>query len=209
MVIVESPNCVDAETQARAAAKETGQAFISPYNDIRVIMGQGTIGLEIYEQLEGQELDAIFVSVGGGGLISGVGLYLKSILPSCEIVGCQPLNSNVMQSLQAGRILTDVEELPTLSDGTAGGIEDSITFGICQNVVDRFVTVSEGEIAAAMLWSLEKEKMTIEGAAAVVIAALQKDLERYQGKTVALLLCGRNVSETVLQSLQEKRDLAH
>ena len=124
VVQIESTNCMDGELAARKSADEQGKTFLSPYNDRDVMMGQSTIALEIFKQLKAQyqQPDAVLVSVGGGGLIGGISSYVKSVLPSCEVIGCQPLNSNVMmQSVEAGKILDDVEEFSTLSDGTAGG----------------------------------------------------------------------------------------
>ncbi|MEM6806927.1 MAG: pyridoxal-phosphate dependent enzyme, partial [Bacteroidota bacterium] len=118
---------VDAELEAKRVAAEEGQLFLSPYNDREIVAGQGTIGAELEEQVP--HMDAVFVPVGGGGLISGIAGYLKARKLEVEIVGCQPANSAVMyESIKAGKIL-DIASLPTLSDGTAGGMEpDSITF---------------------------------------------------------------------------------
>ena len=122
-----------AELAARRAADASGRVFISPYNDLDVVAGQGTIGVELHRQLP--QLDAVFVAVGGGGLIGGIGAYLKAVSPQTEIVGCWPRNSPVMhQCLQAGGIV-EVAELPTLSESTAGGLEpDSVTFDLCRRV---------------------------------------------------------------------------
>ncbi len=195
-------NPLDAELAARRAAEESGKVFISPYNDADVIAGQGTIGVELHRQLP--NLDAVFVVVGGGGLIGGIGAYLKSVSPQTEIVGCWPENSPVMkQCIEAGRVI-DVPEQPTLSESTAGGLEpESITLGLCKAVIDRYVLVSEEEILSAMRLILETEHWLIEGAAAVAVAAFLKDTPRYKGKRAVVLLCGRNVSPEVLTKLQD------
>ena len=187
-----------AELAARRAAGQSGRVFISPYNDVEVIAGQGTIAVELYRQLP--EIDAVFAAVGGGGLIGGIGAYLKSVSPRTEIVGCWPETSPVLyQCLQAGRII-EVAEQPTLSESTAGGLEpDSVTLGLCREVIDRGVLVSEEEIAVVMRLVLETEHWLIEGAAAVAVAAFLREAHRYQGKTVAIILCGRNVSPEVLR----------
>merc|ERR1712137_238474 len=202
VIQIESSNCIDGELAARKASVEQGKIFLSPYNDKEVMMGQATIAHEICEQL-GTCPDVVFVSVGGGGLIAGVASYLKAVSSECKVIGCQPENSNVMmQSITAGKILDDVEEFPTLSDGTAGGIEEnSITFPVIQKCVDEFVSVTEEEIANGMIWSIENEHMLIEGAAAVVIASYLKQLNLHKGKNVVLLLCGRNVSYSVVKKL--------
>ena len=137
------------ELEARRYADEHGLAYLSPYNDLDVVAGQGTIGVEIVEQLPGVEV--VFVSVGGGGLISGIAAVLKAHNPAIHVVGCLPENSPVMAvSVERGAII-DMPSLPTLSDGTAGGIEEgAVTFALCQALVDEYVLVSEAEIAAAM-----------------------------------------------------------
>ncbi len=193
-------NPLEAECAARAAASESGKVFISPYNDLDVIAGQGTIAVEMERQFPA--LDAVFAAVGGGGLIGGIGAYLKSVAPDTEIVGCWPENSPVLhRCLEAGRIV-EVSERPTLSESTAGGLEPgSVTLELCDLVIDRSVLVGEDEILAAMRRVLEAEHWLIEGAAAVAVAAFLKTAERYQGKTVAVVLCGRNLSEPVLRRL--------
>ena len=189
-----------AELAARRAAGATGRVFISPYNDPDVVAGQGTIGVELHRQLP--RPDAVFVAVGGGGLIGGIGEYLKAVSPETEIVGCWPENSPVMhQCLQAGSIV-EVEERPTLSESTAGGLEaGSVTFDVCRRVIDRGVLVSEDEILRAMRLMLETEHWVIEGAAGVAVAAFLKEAPRWQGKNVIILICGRNVSAEVLNRL--------
>ena len=186
-----------AELAARHAAESSGRLFISPYNDLDVVAGQGTIAVELHRQVP--DLDAVFAAVGGGGLIGGIGSYLKSVSPRTEIVGCWPENSPVLhECLRAGRVI-DVPELPTLSESTAGGLEpDSVTLPLCQKAIDTSVLVSEAEIAAAMRLVLETEHWLIEGAAAVAVAAFRKDMRRWDGKRVAIVLCGRNVSPEVL-----------
>jgi threonine dehydratase len=186
-----------AELAARDAAVASGRVFISPYNDLDVIAGQGTLAVELHRQAP--PFDAVFVAVGGGGLIGGVGSYLKSVSPGTEIVGCWPETSPVLyECLRAGQVV-DVAEQPTLSESTAGGLEPgSVTLAICQNAIDRGVLVSESEIRAAMRLILETEHWLIEGAAAVAVAAFRQDAQRWSGKRVAIVLCGRNVSPEVL-----------
>jgi threonine dehydratase len=195
-------NPLTAELAARRASEESGKVFISPYNDTDVMAGQGTIAVELYRQVP--KLDAVLVAVGGGGLIGGMGSYLKAVSPETRIVGCWPENSPVMyECMRAGRVV-DVPELPTLSESTAGGLEpESVTLDVCRRVIDRGVLVTEAEILAAMRLILETEHWVIEGAAAVAVAAYLKEPQRYQGKTVAIVICGRNVSPEVLKRLLE------
>jgi len=189
-----------AEVAARRAAEETGRVYISPYNDLDVAAGQGTIAVELLRQAP--DLDAVFVAVGGGGLIGGIGSYLKAVSPRTEVVGCWPENSPVMRAcLDAGKIV-DVAERPTLSESTAGGLEaDSVTFELCRQAIDRSVLVTEEEILQAMRFVLQTEHWLIEGAAGVAMAAYLKDAKRYHGRKAAVVLCGRNVSEAVLEKV--------
>jgi threonine dehydratase len=182
-----------AELAARRAAAESGRVFISPYNDADVMAGQGSIAVEMLRQQPG--LDAVFVAVGGGGLIGGIGAYLKHASPATEVVGCWAANSPVMyECMRAGRIV-DVAEEPTLSESTAGGLEpESVTLEVCRRVVDRSVLVSEAEIAAAIRLLLESEHWLVEGAAGVALAAFLKERDRWKGKKAAVVLCGRNLS---------------
>jgi threonine dehydratase len=187
-----------AEIAARRAAEESGRVFISPYNDRDVIAGQGTIGVELRRQVS--NLDAIFVAVGGGGLIGGIGAYYKAAAPKTEIVGCWAENSPVLyECLRAGRVI-DVPEQPTISESTAGNIEpDSVTLEYCRNTIDSSVLVSEDEILSAMQLMLETEHWLIEGAAAVAVAAYLKEAQRYDGRKVAIVICGRNLSPEALR----------
>jgi threonine dehydratase len=191
---------LEAEIAARERAQESGRVFISPYNDGDVLAGQGTLAVELLEQVP--DLDAVFVAVGGGGLIGGVGAYLKYISPKTKVVGCWPQNSPVLhQAMKAGRIVL-VQEKPTLSESTAGGLEEgSITLDVCQAVVDSCVLVSEGEILKAMQLIYESRRWLIEGAAGVALAAFLKTADRYAGKTVAIILCGGNLSPKVRELL--------
>ena len=134
------------ELEAKKVAAEEDWTYVSPYSDAKIIGGQGTIALEIERQ--GDPIDTIFVPVGGGGLIAGIAGYLKARDASIHVVGCQPESSRVMtESVKAGKIL-ELDSAPTLSDGTAGGLDpDAITFPICQRVVDEFAVLSEDAIA--------------------------------------------------------------
>jgi threonine dehydratase len=189
---------LDAELAARRSATEQGKTYVAPYNDFDVMAGQGTLGVELSEQA--QELDAVFISVGGGGLIGGVGTALEHLSPNTQVVGVWPENSPcLLRALEAGRLF-EVPESPTLSDGTAGGIEPgSVTFPICQSVIDTTLTVSESEIAAAMRDVAASDHWIVEGAAGVALAGLIQVASKWQGRRVAVVLCGRNIAlETFL-----------
>ncbi len=178
-----------AEFAAREAAAQSGRVFISPYNDPDVMAAQGTVAVELLRQQP--RLDAVYVAVGGGGLVGGIGEYLKNASPDTEVVGCWATNSPVMyECMRAGRVV-DVAEQPTLSESTAGGLEPgSVTLDVCRRVVDRAVFVSEEEIAAAIRLVLEAEHWVIEGAAGVAVAAFLKDPR----PNAAIVICGRNIS---------------
>jgi len=193
-------DCIQSETLAKETAAKTNRLFISPYNDPKIIGGQGTIGIELFRQIE--KLDAVLVPVGGGGLISGIAGYLKAVEKRIEIIGCQPENSAVMHaSIQAGEIL-ELESKPTLADGTAGGIEpDAVTFDICRKYVDDFILVNESEIKAAIILIIEKHQILIEGAAALVVAAFIKEKERFANRTVALIISGKKISLKQLKQI--------
>ena len=188
---------LDTEEHARRFADEHGRFYVSPYNDEAVIAGQGTVAIELLE--EAPAFDTVFVAVGGGGLIAGVGSVLKAANPATRVIGCQPAASPVMtESIAAGRIL-DLPSLPTLSDGTTGGIEaDSITFPLCREVVDEFLLIEEPEIAAGMRQYAAEFGEPVEGAAGVAIAALLARAELVQGGRVAVIICGANVSDATL-----------
>lgn len=188
------------ESHAREYASRNGMVYVSPYNDPAVIGGQGTVGLELHRQKP--RLDAVFVSVGGGGLMSGIAGFLKSVTPGIRIFGCQPENSAVMaHSIAAGRILEE-ESLPTLSDGTAGGMDlDSITFEPCRQLVDEWVLVSEQEIAAAMRKFMQTQHMLLEGSAGVALAALERRRDALRGARAAVVICGANISLDTLKSV--------
>ena len=181
------------EIEARRYAGEERLAYVSPYNDPGVVAGQGTVGLEIGRQID--RPDAIFVALGGGGLISGIGLALAGLGRKVELVACSPANSAVMHhSLAAGRIV-EMESLDTLSDGTAGAVEPgAITFDLCRRLVKDSVTVSEEEIRAAMRLVVERHHTLVEGAAAVAVAGYLKMKDRFRGRRVVIVLCGANIS---------------
>ena len=189
-----------AESSAISYAKENNLSFVSPYNDIDVISGQGTIGVEMINQMK--DLDVVFITVGGGGLISGVGGYLKSINSNIKIIGCSPENSPVMKiSLNKGKII-EFDSLPTLSEGSAGGIEkDSITYNFCEEFIDDFYLVSEEEIIENIKFFIANEKLLIEGAAAVSVAAFLKNKKLFKGMNVGIVICGGNIGNDTLKSI--------
>ena len=178
---------MESETKGREVSIASRMEFISPYNDLSVIAGQGTIGVEIAEQSD--RLDSVIVSLGGGGLISGIASYLKKKIPGIRVIGCSPKNSAVMiHSMDAGKIL-DLESSPTLSDGTAGGVEkDSITFNLCCDLIDQTVLIEENEIIDSMVKYMRLEHQLIEGAAGTAVAALRKLKNNIKGQRVGVII---------------------
>ncbi|AAQ60914.1 threonine/serine dehydratase [Chromobacterium violaceum] len=202
VVVIDAP-MLEVELEAARLAERAGLPFVSPYNDVDVIAGQGTIGMELAEQHPG--LVAVFASVGGGGMISGIGSALEMMSPSTEIVGCWPRHSQALyQSMLAGEIV-EYEELDTISDGTAGGVEPgAITLPIAQRVIGKTALVDEAAIKAAMRKIAEAERWIVEGAAGVAMAGLFQLAEAYRGRPVAVVLCGRNIKlETFLEACHE------
>ena len=197
VVLTEADGRTDAETAARQYAEENQLPYLSPYNDLDVITGQATTAAEAFE--ENKNFDAVFIAMGGGGLISGMGGYLKQKIEEIRVIACSPENSAAMHhAIEAGKIET-IEHLETLSDGTAGALEfGTITFDFCKSVVDHSITVSEKEIASAMKDFIGEHQMMIEGAAGVAIAGFLKENEKYRDKKVLIVICGGNISNQTL-----------
>jgi threonine dehydratase len=193
------------EAYARQLEQERGLTFVSAYNDPYVIAGQGTIALEILEFLP--DVDVIIVPVGGGGLISGIGLLAKSISSKIKIIGVQSEASPFMyEAIKAGK-LVDASDLPSLADGLAGAIEeDSITFPLTQQYVDEVILVSEEDIAAAIRYHFNEHHLIVEGSGAVGLAALLTQKYRpVQGAKVVNVVTGRNIAaETVVRGQYER-----
>ena len=192
---------LDTEIAGRQFAADNQAIWISPYNDYQVIAGQGTIALELFEQIE--NFDNILITVGGGGLISGIGTMVRLQQPNTQIIACQPERSPEMTlSLKAGHIVSLEDSLPTLSDGSAGGIEsDSVTFDICKEVIDDSILVNEDEIKEAIRMMVHEHGKIIEGSAGVPIASLLQDPKRFRGKRTVLVLCGGNIEVGKLQEI--------
>ena len=187
------------ETLGRVVAEHEAHV-VHPYDDPRIISGQGTVGLELLEQVP--DFDTVLVPVGGGGLISGIAGYLKSTDKKVQIIGCQPENSAVMyESIKAGEII-EMASSPTVADGTAGGIEPgSLTFDICREVVDDYILVSEKNIKAAIRHIIEQHQMLIEGAAALSVACLLKDKTRFKNKQTVLIISGKKITSQLLKEI--------
>ena len=189
----------DAYAEAVRLRDEQGLTFIHPFNDYHIMAGQGTIGLEILEQLP--DVDVIFVPIGGGGLIAGLAYAVKNLKPDCRVVGVQAAGAPSMaESLKKGEIIT-LSSVDTVADGIKVKTPGDLTFDMCRKYVDEVVTVTEGEIASAILTVLEKQKLVAEGAGAVGIAAAMYHKANIEGKKVCALLSGGNVDVTMLERI--------
>lgn len=186
----------DAYALACQMADEHGYTFVHPYDDEDVIAGQGTIGLEILEDLD--SVDAIVVPIGGGGLISGVAFAAKSMNPNIKVYGVQAENAASMyNSIKEGKQIT-LDTVNTFADGIAVKHPGDHTFQFVQEYVDEVVTVSEDEIAASILTLLEKQKVISEGAGAVSVAAAMFDKLPIQGKNVVCIVSGGNIDVNII-----------
>ena len=190
----------DAERLAKAFAAETGAEFISPYNDADVIAGAATIALEIAE--DDGDINVIVVPIGGGGLISGIAAATKAIDPDIEIVGVEVEASCAFQtSVRAGHLVPIVPG-PTLADGLGGNPDpDTITFGLIQQLVDRIVTVSEEDLASAIVGLVESDHLIAEGAGAAAVAALVGQRIDVAGRRVGVIVSGANIDRRPLAEL--------
>ena len=186
-------SCDQAEKIARREARLCGRTYISPYNDLDVVAGQGTIGLEILEDLP---LVADFiVPVGGGGLIAGIAAAVKSRSPGVRVFGAEPAASSFMKaSLSAGRLIA-IREGKTLADAVAGGIEPgSVTFPLCRRFIDGILTVGENFLVRSIRLIHDLHGETVEPAGALPLAALLKYAPRFAGRAVVLVASGGNIA---------------
>lgn len=192
----------DAAAYAKKLAEEEGYTFIAPFDDEKIIAGQGTVGLEILEEVK--DMDIIVVPIGGGGLISGVALAAKSINPDIKIIGVQTqISPSMYESVKEGKILT-VKGGSTIADGIAVKTPGKITYELVKKYVDEIVLVTEGEISSAILTLLEENKIITEGAAASTVAALMYKKFSHKGKKVCCVLSGGNIDVTRVSKVIEK-----
>lgn len=192
----------EAYAKAKQLQRETGAIFVHPFDDPYVIAGQGTIGLEILEDLP--DTDIIVAPIGGGGLLSGIAIAAKSIKPDIKIIGVQAKNMpSMVQSLSKNCIST-VPGIPTIADGIAVKTPGELTFSIIKKYVDDILTVDEDEIANAILLLLERAKINSEGAGAVPIAAVLNRMENIKDKKIVALVSGGNIDVNMLSRIIDK-----
>ena len=192
----------DAYNKALELQKEKGYIFIHPFDDEDVIAGQGTIGLEILSQLP--QADAVVVPVGGGGLISGIAFAIKSLNPKIKVYGVQAEGAaSMVESLKEEEIV-QLERVNTIADGIKVKEPGNHTFDLCQKYVDDIVTVSDDEVAGAILSLIENQKLITEGAGAVSVAAVMFNKLPVKGKNVVCVLSGGNIDVTILSKVIER-----
>ena len=186
----------DAYNKALQLRDEKGYTFIHPFDDENVIAGQGTIGLEILDDLP--EVDAVVVPIGGGGLISGVAFAIKQLNPKIKVYGVQAAGAPSMFNSIHDNKIERLESVATLADGIAVKEPGKNTFELCQKYVDEIVTVSEDEISGAILALIEQQKLIAEGAGAVSVAAVMFNKIPVEGKKVVCVVSGGNIDVTIL-----------
>ena len=192
----------DAYQKAIELRDEKGYTFVHPFDDPNVIAGQGTIGLELIDQVK--DIDAVVVPVGGGGLISGVAFALKTLNPHIKVYGVQAAGAaSMVQSLHVHK-RECLSSVSTIADGICVKEPGELTYEICSKYVDDIVTVSEDEICAAILQLLEKEKVVAEGAGATSVAAVMFNKVPVKGKKVVCIVSGGNIDVTILNRVVER-----
>lgn len=188
----------EAEAEARRREQLGAAVYVAPYNDADVIAGQGTIGLEILEAWP--ECEAILAPIGGGGLIAGIGTWVKAVTPEVRLVGVQPSASPPMYVYFETGSTKPVPIAPTLADGVSGNIErGSITWALCRRLVDAVVLVEEEELIEAMGWAIDQQHILLEASAVLGIAMLLKEDASLKGRRVAVVCTGRNVDGQVIR----------
>ena len=202
-VVLHGSTYEEAYKKAKQLQKEEGYTFLPPFNDQAVIAGQGTIGLEIIADLD--KVEFVLVPIGGGGLISGVALAVKELKPEVKVIGVEAKKAASMkESLQRGEI-TELEDSDTsIADGIAVKKPGELTYKICRDYVDQIVTVSDKEVANAILMLLERSKMTVEGAGAVTLAALLNNKIKVSKKKIAAILSGGNIDVNMIAQIIER-----
>jgi len=192
----------DAYEAAVKFQKETGSVFIHPFEDEEVIAGQGTIGLELMEQL--QDMEAVVVPVGGGGLISGISFVIKKLNPKCKVYGVQAEGAKSMYHSMKENKKCSLSSVSTFADGIAVKCPGEMTYEFCKDNVDEVVTVNDDEIAAAILALMEKQKLVAEGAGAVSVAAVMSDKLPIKGKKVCAIVSGGNIDVNILSRVIDR-----
>ncbi len=197
----------DAYNEAKKDAEENGKTFIHPFNDDKIIEGQGTVGLEILEDIN-TKIDFLFIGIGGGGLASGVGSCFKKLSPDTYIIGVEPLGSPSMKkSIEAGKVI-QLEQIDPFVDGAAVRKVGNLTFKYCKEIVSEYTLVAEGKICTTILELYNEEAIVVEPAGAMTISALDDYRDKIKGKTVVCMISGGNNDITRMEEIKE-RSLLH
>ena len=186
----------DAYKAAVEYQKETNGTFVHPFDDVDVIAGQGTIGLEILEQLP--DVEAVIVPIGGGGLIAGIAYAIKQLKPECKVYGVQSQGAGSMYQSFINKKVLELPTVNTFADGTAVKKPGDLTFELCQKYVDDIITVTDDEIASAILALMEKQKIVAEGAGALSVAAAMFDKLPIKGKKTVCVVSGGNIDVNII-----------
>ena len=199
-LVIHGKGAWDAEKEAQRVAEEQDKVYVSPYNDPIVVGGQGTCGYEISRQLP--DLNAALFACGAGGLLTGSAGWLKSHNPEVEAFGVSPENSPVMYESVRANEMVEMETSPTLADTCAGGVDlDSITLPLCQRYVEEILLLTEREIEESIRLLFEQHRLVVEGSAALGVGGLLKHKERFKGKKVVAVVCGRNINLEVFKRI--------
>lgn len=203
-VVLHGDSFDDAYAKSLELQKEMGYVYIHPFNDQKVLAGQGTTALEIIDELK--DVDAILVPIGGGGFASGVALATKAVNPGVQVIGVEPEGAACMEkSFQENGVAT-LPAVDTVADGCAVKTPGDLTYAFCRKYLDQIITVSEMEIMSALLSLIEKHKLIAEGAGALTLAALPK--LPFQGKKVASIVSGGNIDISTISALIDKALIA-
>ena len=201
-VVLEGATYDDAALAAAEYAKKQGIVFVHAFNNEQVIAGQGTIGLEIFEDLK--EVDVVLVPIGGGGLISGIGLALKTLKPQVKIIGVEAEGAQSMKQSLEQNVIVPLKSVATIADGIAVKTPKDLTFALAKQYVDEVVTVNDDEIAHALYLLLQRAKLVVEPAGAVSLAALLSKKVSYPKKNIVCVLSGGNANLSLLEQVIER-----
>ncbi|MFB5762909.1 threonine ammonia-lyase IlvA [Paenibacillus medicaginis] len=193
----------DAYEEAVKTCKEQGMTFIHPFDEAKIVAGNGTIGMEIMESLDAPA-DYVFVTIGGGGLAAGVGTYIKTMSPATKIIGVEPLGAASMSEAMRNNGVVTLEEINKFVDGAAVKRVGELTYSICSNVLDEIVKVPEGKACTSILEMYNESAIVVEPAGSLPVAALDKYRGQIQGKTVVCIVSGGNNDIDRMQEIRER-----
>ncbi|MDB5054338.1 MAG: threonine dehydratase [Bacilli bacterium] len=202
-IILHGDTFDDAFAAAIIASEQTGRPFVHPFDDPKIIAGNGTVGAEILESMEG-ETDYIFATIGGGGLTAGVGIYVKAIRPSIKVIGVEPVGAASMKQSFLQQEVTTLEQVDTFVDGAAVKRVGQLTYQICQEVLDDILLVPEGKVCTTILEMYNRNAIVVEPAGALSIAALDLYKDEIKGKNIVCIISGGNNDIDRMQEIKER-----